>query len=224
MSGEMRILGGRRESKLVYHPAILLHSCSKPRHSWRSPRKTRRDGQQNASVTCESCELRRRTRIGRVDMTSDEEARMRMLRASLPIMKSAVTWTRPGHRNTNLVADMEVAAAIGLQWNRHVDTNEVVAAAAIESESVRVVPSIHHPVAIATRREEDTDCITGYKAVNGYVPHLFTPDGTARISSMHYNGAGDWLKPIESMQDNALIIIVIMSVFVPPELATCSMP
>jgi hypothetical protein len=36
---------------------------------------------------------------------------------------------------------------------------------------------------------------------------------------MHYNGAGAWLKPVESIQDNALII----SVFVPSELATCSM-
>jgi hypothetical protein len=35
---------------------------------------------------------------------------------------------------------------------------------------------------------------------------------------MHYNGAGDWLKPIECIQDNAPII----SVFVPSELATCS--
>jgi hypothetical protein len=48
--------------------------------------------------------------------------------------------------------------------------------------------------------------------------HLFTSDGTARIPSMHYNGAGDWLKPIECIQDKALII----SVFVPLELATCS--
>jgi hypothetical protein len=34
---------------------------------------------------------------------------------------------------------------------------------------------------------------------------------------MHYDGAGDWLKPIECIQDNALII----SVFIPSELATC---
>jgi hypothetical protein len=34
---------------------------------------------------------------------------------------------------------------------------------------------------------------------------------------MHYNGAGDWLKSIEYIQDNALVI----SVFV-PSLATCS--
>jgi hypothetical protein len=51
-----------------------------------------------------------------------------------------------------------------------------------------------------------------------YILHLFTSDGTARISSMHYNGAGDWLKPTECIQDKALII----SVFVPSELATCS--
>jgi hypothetical protein len=37
---------------------------------------------------------------------------------------------------------------------------------------------------------------------------------------MHHNGAGNWLKPIECIQDNALI----MSVFVPSELATCSRP
>jgi hypothetical protein len=35
---------------------------------------------------------------------------------------------------------------------------------------------------------------------------------------MHYNGAGDWLKPIECIQDKALII----SLFVLSELATCS--
>jgi hypothetical protein len=50
------------------------------------------------------------------------------------------------------------------------------------------------------------------------VLHLFTSDRTTRIPSMHYNGAGDELKPIECIQDNALII----SVFVPSELATCS--
>jgi hypothetical protein len=35
---------------------------------------------------------------------------------------------------------------------------------------------------------------------------------------MYYNGVGDWLKPIEGIQDNALII----SMFVLSELATCS--
>jgi hypothetical protein len=50
------------------------------------------------------------------------------------------------------------------------------------------------------------------------LPHLFTSDGTARIPSMYSNGAGDWLKLIEGIQDNALII----SVFIPSELATCS--
>jgi hypothetical protein len=35
---------------------------------------------------------------------------------------------------------------------------------------------------------------------------------------MHYNSAGDWLKRIECIQNKALII----SVFVPSELATCS--
>jgi hypothetical protein len=35
---------------------------------------------------------------------------------------------------------------------------------------------------------------------------------------MHYNNAGDWLKPIDCIQDNALII----SVVVLSELATCS--
>jgi hypothetical protein len=35
---------------------------------------------------------------------------------------------------------------------------------------------------------------------------------------MHYNGAGDELKPIECIQDNELII----SVFVLSELATCN--
>jgi hypothetical protein len=34
---------------------------------------------------------------------------------------------------------------------------------------------------------------------------------------MHYNGAGDWLKLIEGIQDNTL-----MSVSVPSELDTCS--
>jgi hypothetical protein len=35
---------------------------------------------------------------------------------------------------------------------------------------------------------------------------------------MHYNSAGGWLKPVECIQDKALII----SVVVPSELATCS--
>jgi hypothetical protein len=35
---------------------------------------------------------------------------------------------------------------------------------------------------------------------------------------MHYNGAGDWLKSAEGIQDNASTI----SIFVPSELATCS--
>jgi hypothetical protein len=48
--------------------------------------------------------------------------------------------------------------------------------------------------------------------------HLFASDRTARISPMHYNGAGDWLKPIECIQNKALII----GVFVPLELGTCS--
>jgi hypothetical protein len=48
--------------------------------------------------------------------------------------------------------------------------------------------------------------------------HLFTSGGTARILSMHYNSTGDWLKPIECIQDRALII----SIFVLSELATCS--
>jgi hypothetical protein len=52
----------------------------------------------------------------------------------------------------------------------------------------------------------------------GNLLHFFTSDGIARIPSMHYNGAGDWLKPIECILDNALI----MSVFVLSELATCS--
>jgi hypothetical protein len=36
---------------------------------------------------------------------------------------------------------------------------------------------------------------------------------------MNYDGAGDWLKPIECIQDNALII----SVFILSELATCQL-
>jgi hypothetical protein len=51
------------------------------------------------------------------------------------------------------------------------------------------------------------------------VLHLFISDGTARIPSMNYDGAGDWLKPIECIQDNALII----SVFILSELATCQL-
>jgi hypothetical protein len=47
---------------------------------------------------------------------------------------------------------------------------------------------------------------------------LFTSDGTARIPLMHYNGAGDGLKSVEGMQDNASTI----SVFVLSELATGS--
>jgi hypothetical protein len=38
---------------------------------------------------------------------------------------------------------------------------------------------------------------------------------------MHYHGAGDWLKPVEGIQDNALMMSVFV-VFVPSELATCS--
>jgi hypothetical protein len=56
--------------------------------------------------------------------------------------------------------------------------------------------------------------------MSGLVLHLFTSDRTARIPSMHYNGTGDGLKPIERIQDNAII----MSVFVPSELATCCTP
>jgi hypothetical protein len=50
------------------------------------------------------------------------------------------------------------------------------------------------------------------------VLHLLTSDRTARIPSMHYNDAGDELRPVECIQDNALI----MSVFVLSELATCN--
>jgi hypothetical protein len=47
---------------------------------------------------------------------------------------------------------------------------------------------------------------------------LFTSNRTARIPSMHYNSAGNLLKLIKCIQDKVLII----SVFVLSELATCS--
>jgi hypothetical protein len=54
------------------------------------------------------------------------------------------------------------------------------------------------------------------KAAGQY--RTFSPaDGIARIPLMHYNSAGDQLKPIKGIQDNALI----RSVFVLSELATC---
>jgi hypothetical protein len=124
-------------------------------------------------VTCESCELRRKKKTEKADIISDEGERMTMPIASLLTMQSAVTRIRPGQRNMNLVADMEVTAGIGLQPNRRIETNKGVAGAVVESESesVRVVRSIHRPVEIETRREGDTDCITGYKAVDGHVCH-----------------------------------------------------
>jgi hypothetical protein len=39
--------------------------------------------------------------------------------------------------------------------------------------------------------------------LRGNIPHLTTSDRTARIPSMYYNGAGDWLKSGEVIQDNA---------------------
>jgi hypothetical protein len=51
-----------------------------------------------------------------------------------------------------------------------------------------------------------------------YILHLFTSDSIARIPSIHYKCAGNYLKPIECIQDNALIL----SMFTPSELATRS--
>jgi hypothetical protein len=65
--------------------------------------------------------------------------------------------------------------------------------------------------------------IKAQKACSLLILHLFTSDGTARIPSMSYHGAGDWLKPVEGIQDNALMMSVFV-VFVPSELATCSKP
>jgi hypothetical protein len=38
------------------------------------------------------------------------------------------------------------------------------------------------------------------------IPHLTTSNSTASIPSEHHNGAGDQLKPVEVIQDNALIL------------------
>jgi hypothetical protein len=56
------------------------------------------------------------------------------------------------------------------------------------------------------------------RSATATILHLFTSDRTARIPSMFYKSVGDWLNPIEYIQDNVLII----SVFVLSELATCS--
>jgi hypothetical protein len=50
------------------------------------------------------------------------------------------------------------------------------------------------------------------------IPHLFTSNRTVRIPLMHHNGAGDYLKHSEVIQDKALTV----SVFVLSELVTCS--
>jgi hypothetical protein len=50
-----------------------------------------------------------------------------------------------------------------------------------------------------------------------YVPYLATSNRTAKIPSTHHNGAADWLKFIEAMQDNAII----WSVFVPVDVVRC---
>jgi hypothetical protein len=39
--------------------------------------------------------------------------------------------------------------------------------------------------------------------------HLTTPDGTARIPSIHYNNATNWLKPIKVIHDNALAVVIL---------------
>jgi hypothetical protein len=109
-------------------------------------------------VSCESCELRRKTRTGEAGNTSDGEERMMLLR----VLKSAMAATGPGHRNTNVVTSTRAAAAMGLQPNRrtktNINTNVGVAGVAVETGSVRVIPSIHHPVEIETRGKGDTEC------------------------------------------------------------------
>jgi hypothetical protein len=51
-----------------------------------------------------------------------------------------------------------------------------------------------------------------------YILHFSTFNRIARISSMHYSSAGDYLNFIECVHDNALIL----RMFTPLELATCS--
>jgi hypothetical protein len=48
-------------------------------------------------------------------------------------------------------------------------------------------------------------------SVVNQVPRFFTSDRIARIPLMHYVGAGDGLKFIEGIQDNAFIVSVFAS-------------